>query len=40
MHTKEEIQNYMLALNQYLKEGVDVAVFPQLAHIQTIADQD
>jgi triosephosphate isomerase len=36
MHTKEEIQNYMQVLNQYLKEEVDVAVFPQLAHIQTL----
>ena len=36
MHTKGEIQNYMLVLNQYLKEGVDAVIFPQLAHIQTL----
>lgn len=36
MHTKEEISAYMWALQDYLKQWVDVAIFPQLAHIQTL----
>lgn len=40
MHTKQEIYDYMSQLKQYLKGWVDVAIFPQLAHIQTIVDQE
>lgn len=37
MHTRQEIAVYMQELERYIKQWVDVAIFPQLAHIQTLS---